>query len=194
MLIFSFSLTAQSPLHQAAAEGNLQHVKQLVKNGEKIDATDSLKQTPLMVAVMNGHAKVVKWLLKKGAKPNLQNYFGETALMLAVQKDAPDMVQLLLKRKASVHLTDRKGWTALMLSKSMVVSALLYKRGARINEASAGSGVTPLMVAAQEGNLPLVKFLLALKADKDKVTSDGKKAVDFAREHGNTEIVNLLQN
>lgn len=194
MLIFCVSLHAQPLLHRAAADGNLQKVKQLVKNGEKINGTDSLLQTPLMFAAQHGHTKVVKWLLKHGAKPDLQNYFGETALMLAVQKDTAVLVQLLLKKRSDPNLTDRKKWTALMLSKSAIVSALLVKKGAQVNYATPGSGITALMVAAEEGNLQLVKMLLALKADREKVTADGKKAIDFAVKNGHTGIVNLLQN
>ncbi len=193
LLISSATLVAQTELHRAAAHGNLPKVIQLVKEGQPLNAPDSLQQTPLMYAVLGGNIKVVKWLLKKGAEPDLQNYFGETALMLAVQKDAPQMVKLLMKKKANIHKRDRKGWNALMLSKSARISELLMRKVAAVNYATPGKGITALMIAAQEGNLPVVKVLLTSKADVEKAAADGKKAIDFARENGHTEIAELIQ-
>lgn len=199
ILLVSCQMFAQpSLLHKAASEGDVITLKSILKKGAEINATDTLIQTPLMVAAKEGQIKAVKLLLKKGAKTNLQNYFGETALMLAIQQNHVQVVKLLLKKRADLNLTDRKGWTALMLSKSSEVTALLLAKDmvqakeAKVNYATP-TGLTPLMVAAEEGNAAIVKLLIAAGAKKEMTNASGQKAIDLAKAKGHQEIENILQ-
>ena len=54
-------------------------------------------------------------------------------------------------------------------------------------------GATPLMIAAQEGNLPLVNRLLDAGADWRLRDSKGKTAVDLATGAGHTQILKRLE-
>lgn len=53
-------------------------------------------------------------------------------------------------------------------------------------------GVTPLILASQEGHTEIVKLLLANGADKQETNCSGKTAIQLASMNGHTEIVELL--
>ena len=57
-------------LHNAAEEGNLNEVKQLIQEGYQVNDFDELGMTPLHYAAENGHVEVMKYLLKSGANVN----------------------------------------------------------------------------------------------------------------------------
>ena len=65
--------------------------------------------------------------------------------------------------------------------------------GADVNHVDTGEGWTALMLAASEGHRPVVEVLLHSGANAAAVDKDGDKAIDHARNRGQTDIVTLLQ-
>ncbi len=183
----------QQTLFDAALRGDIKTLKGFKKQGGNLDSCDALHQTPLMYAAMAGEVDAVKWLLKQGARIDQQNYFGESALILATTGNHIAVVKLLLKKGAAPDLTDHKGWNALMLSRSTETSSLLIHRGAKINHTSQPGGITPLMVAAQEGYFSLVKLLLEAGADKEMSSAKGLRAIDYATGEKHQKIIQILQ-
>ncbi|KIO33784.1 hypothetical protein M407DRAFT_17391, partial [Tulasnella calospora MUT 4182] len=61
-----------SALWKAAADGDLNHLNQILKDASHVDieVKDHTGVTPLIQAVRNGHVEVVKELLARGADPN----------------------------------------------------------------------------------------------------------------------------
>ena len=70
--------------------------------------------------------------------------------------------------------------------------ALLLDHGAKI-DAQGVENTTPLMLAAQTGNTGAVRLLLKRGANRKLKSSEGKTALDYAREERNAEIVKLLE-
>ena len=68
------------------------------------------------------------------------------------------------------------------------VADYLIKHGADIELGAS----TPLMEAAQEGHLDLVKFLLENKADVHAQTQTGDTALTYACENGHTDVAEVL--
>lgn len=65
-----------TPLHHAAASGNVKEVQRLIQSGRsKIDERTPLGSTPLSIALLEGHLGVVKELIDKGA--NIYNVDSE---------------------------------------------------------------------------------------------------------------------
>ena len=68
------------------------------------------------------------------------------------------------------------------------VADFLIKAGADIELGAS----TPLMEAAQEGHLDLVRYLLEANAHVNAVTGTGDTALTYACENGHTEVADLL--
>jgi ankyrin repeat protein len=68
---------------------------------------------------------------------------------------------------------------------------LLLEAGADINKAD-NNGWTPLCIAAQNGNVEIVKLLLDSGANVNKATKDGLTALSLAANYGHETCVKLL--
>jgi ankyrin repeat protein len=71
--------------------------------------------------------------------------------------------------------------------------ANLIRKGANVNGKAGTRAMTPLMIAASEGNEEAVRTLLQLGATKYARNSDGKSAAQIAAEAGRTNTLSLLR-
>jgi ankyrin repeat protein len=150
-------------LRNAALEGNLESIRQIVDTGVDVEEVDQLGRTALMFASYNGHTKVVHFLIEQGADVQKQNSEGRTSLMFASSGPFPATVELLLENGSDPNAKDSvEGWT-------------------------------PLMYAAAEGNIEVVEVLLDYNADGSIQDTDGETAADFARNNGHADVVALLE-
>jgi len=149
-------------IHQAALDGQISQVKNLLTAGQDVNTVDEDGRTPLMYAAFNGHAEIINLLIDKGALINACDSEGRTALMMASSAPFPAAVKILLDRQADPNLTDKE------------------------------EHFTALMYAAAEGQLDVVKILLANRADPAIKDIDGDDALTFARNNGHTAIAAIL--
>jgi len=108
-----------------------------------------------------------------------------TPLMEAAQKCDLDGVTRELKRdpaQINIKDTDDANATALhdaVLRKCVAVAGFLLDNGAEVN-ARKTNGLTPLHLAARNGDIETIKLLLAHNADINAAASDGGTPVDSA--------------
>lgn len=69
-----------TPLMEAALEGNVDAIVWLTDLGAKVDMRNDNSLTALMIAAQNGHLKAVKTLIKNGANPRKRNRTGLTVV------------------------------------------------------------------------------------------------------------------
>ncbi len=196
---------------------DLQH---LLENKANINAPAANGWTPLMHAVFEGKIDIVKYLIEKGANINLKNEDGKNALMIATENHWNDIVRYLLDNGADVYARNKNCETAfgialshgykgiaIMLLNAMynkvslideviygqesVVDWLLQQNEIDVNIKGRG-GITPLMIAAETGDLGIAKYLLAAEADINVKNDDGETALSIALSKGNNNVVNLL--
>lgn len=128
------------------------------------DQSESILPSCLHKEAKEGNEQNVNFLLQRGEDPNVLNSHGETAIHVAALHGRWKIIKLLLLSGANIN--------------------------ARVE--SDGSGETPLIVAAGEGNLDVVELLLYFRADRTICDRNGNSALHTAAWHGHFNIVELL--
>jgi ankyrin repeat protein len=136
------SWRGQTPLMWAAAEGQPDMVKLLVKQGAEVDARSAVNE----------------WERQVTAEPRMQARpsGGFTPLLYAARKGCAECARILLDAGASVNLTDPDRVTPLLLATlnlNFDTAAELVKRGADVNKWDTW-GRAPLYAAVDVNTVP----------------------------------------
>jgi uncharacterized protein len=156
---------AELPVHDAAAAGRLDRVKELVEKKPFLAKAVSPDGFPVVaLASVFGHFDVVRYLAEKGADINAAaaNGTGYNALTGAVTGGHTAIVRWLLESGANAN----------------------YRYG---------PGYTPLLAAAANGHREIVRQLLEHGADPSATTDDGKNALQIAEERNHPHVVEYLR-
>lgn len=149
----------------------------------------------LVLAIREGSTAVVQDLLAHpGTDLERKAVNGNTALMMAAFKRDGDTVRALLDKGAKVN---QSGWTALhyaAASGDAAITQLLIERGAKLDALSPrpSGAVTPLMMAAREGQDGIVRLLLAKGANAALKNTEGFTAAQLAKQAGHDKLAGLL--
>jgi ankyrin repeat protein len=168
-------------------------MRRLLSAGIDLNRTDKARgDTGMILALREDSNKVFKLLLEQpGTELDARSGNGDTALMMASFKHNRSAVIALLARGAKVN---RPGWTALhyaAASGDETITALLLEHHAFI-DAESPTMVTPLMIAAREGQERTVKLLLARGADASLKSSDAMTAAQIAMNADKPAIAKML--
>jgi hypothetical protein len=100
-LVFGAALTCPAyadPLHDAAATGNIDQIRRLLKEDPKrLEKRSVDDRTPLLYAVTAGQMAAASFLLEQGANSNASNGVGDTALFDAVYRGDAGLLRLLIR-------------------------------------------------------------------------------------------------
>ena len=159
----------------AAHRGDLETAELLIEAGADVNAANDYGATPLSLACAKRNTAMVKRLLQAGADPNAVLLKGETVLMTCSRTGSVEAVKSLLAHGADPNVKEPWRWqTALMWaiagSHSEIAGALIERR-ADVHARTRG-GFTPLMFAAQQGDLESARILVAAGADVNEVTEE----------------------
>ncbi|NXP48988.1 ANKE1 protein, partial [Heliornis fulica] len=133
---------------------------------------------------------------EEGVPVDVQDKYYKTPLMAACASGNIDVVRYLLEKGADVNTTDNFMWTPLhhaCYNGHLDIAELIVKAGAAV-DAPAISNATPLMRAIEICRLDIVYFLINAGADIQMTNSNGKNALDIAKEFADSRIIDLLQN
>jgi ankyrin repeat protein len=152
-------------IFEASAVGELSRVQEIIDRQPAVASAYAPDGfTPLGLAAFFGHVEVAHALLHAGADVNAASH---NALKVAPLHSA-------------------------VASRQTDLSRLLVEHGADVN-AKQQEDFTPLMEAAQNGDLEIVNLLLASGADPQVVKSGGQTALDIAQAAGHQQIVDALR-
>lgn len=180
-------------LMEASMDGHVEVARLLLDSGAQVNMPADSFESPLTLAACGGHTELAVLLIERGANIEEVNDEGYTPLMEAAREGHEDMVALLLTQGANINAqTEETQETALTLACCggfLEVADFLLKAGADLELGAS----TPLMEAAQEGHLELVRYLLEFHhANVNAQTQTGDTALTYACENGHTEVAALL--
>lgn len=211
-LLFLFLIVTVSPLLvaaekkdkgeeliEAAAEGNLKEVQELIEKKVDLNERDEKGQTALIAAGKFGRVEVVKKLLKAGARVDGTDELNEATALIWVasnvtkkgaryrppMQDKLQVAQLLIRAGANVNAQNAWGGTALQWAAdagNLEIAQALVKEGAKVDLAD-HDGLTPLMASANyEGPnfLKIVQLLIQSKASVGLTNKRGDTALHYA--------------
>lgn len=166
--------TGSAPLHLAFLKEKDDIFNSLMEKGADVNVTGRDKtvtnQSVLYVAVIRGKEDIVKQLIAKGADPNIADNQGSIPLAEACVGATvnPPIIKMLLDAGAKPNIQEKQGSTP-----------LIYIAGNR--DISSGK--------RQE----VIKMLLEKGADKSVKENTGKTALDWAKQVGDKNAVELLK-
>lgn len=171
---------------------------QIAAHGGNLEEQNLFGLTPLMEASKAGSPKCAALLISHGVNLNALSMEGFPAVYFAVYVDPADPERRnteYLSRRAEVLkalidagadyrqiLWEAKGFGLVhiaALSGNLPCLKVLVGAGAGL-DAQGAFGVTPLMVAARQGDPAVVRFLVEAGADKSAETLGGRNAFDYA--------------
>jgi ankyrin repeat protein len=185
---------AKQSLHVAAAMGDIAAIQQHIAQQGDIDArmgtTPRYGAPPLLyIAAVNNQLAIAELLLKHGADPNIECCQDDCALLAACSRGFVEMAKLLINGGVNIHQTCLAGGILVNIAAGGAVELaklLLDEYGISIHSDQGNQGNTPVVAAAGNGHLPMLKFLLA------QGLTVHQNAVQSAAVHGHGEIVRFL--
>lgn len=140
---------------------------------------------PLCIALRMGDLRLAEKLLHAGADPSRVGREGQTPLAVAVARRESQAAQLLLEYRADPNAT-------LVEPVSPAFAALLGSGIAR-SYVQKDSALTPIMIAAAQGDLDTTRVLLAAKANQNvRSKRYHRYPINFAAEGSHTSVMQLL--
>ena len=184
-------------LHLACHEGDVFVAHTLFKNGCSVSILSAEEQEQLLhLACREGDVFVARTLLKNGCSISiLSTREQEELLHLACSKSDVFLVHTLLQDGCSVSTLPTVQQEELLRIACCVGAVLivevLFDSGCSMNCAYS-NGVTPLMVATEEGHDKVVKKLILAGANLRMQTTSGDTALHFAAISSNIQCGILL--
>jgi tetratricopeptide (TPR) repeat protein len=171
-----------------------------------VDAHNDFGMTPLISSAAFGHEEMVRFLLGKGADVNARasnDSSNDTALMLAAERQSTSMVKQLLARGANVRDYNKHGRNALHraqgrpldnqdATRKEIVAMILEKDRDGLINSQCTAGKTPLHLASENGNTPIIDFLLTQGADIEARDTGKRTSLVLAIDSGWPKAVELL--
>jgi ankyrin repeat protein len=200
-----------NPLAEIEAELKLEGYA-TYKNAEYANERREDGLTKLMVAANRPDQGKAKHLLAQGADAELTDARGDTALIMAVSKGYYYPAVEILKGHANIHHKNQKGINALHAAiaggQLVLVETILsfdsawrksvdwsvaYNKKPKLVEEPISTGLTPLMMCAQGGEIKMAEKLIIYGADvNNQKAGSSETALMYAAIVGNIAMVSML--
>jgi ankyrin repeat protein len=143
----------RTPMFVAAANGHVEAMKLLEKNGANVDAPDNDGQSPIFLAVGAGKTESIDCLVGLRANVNFKDRKGSTPLHYAVLANSVELVDCLMKNRAEID--DRSPMTPMVfaIAQGQVdILDCMVKNHAKVRPID-------IFAAAGEGQIKVLEYL-----------------------------------
>ncbi len=190
----------RSPLHHAAANGNLSITRLLLEHGTTTINDTSLTRrggfvgrwTPLHEACLNSHPEMVQLLLDHGANIEVRDGVQRTPLILSVEGGSMPVVRALVENGADINAKAMRGYTALLWAARNGFEEMvnyLLDRGAAIEPDML---LTAFEMAVLNGMDRLFELVLEQGFNVEEIAQRHPEFISPAAAGGSARIVELL--
>ncbi len=170
-----------TPLLYAARENCRECLPILLKYHADMTLPDPSGMPPLSIALMNGNWDFAKRLIEAGADVNQWDIYGQGPLNVAIVNETVRGNGNPLDQDVPSQVTAREVVKMLAERGANPNQQLYYHAVARtILGADTGRGTTPFLSACANGDIEIVKLLLAHGANPRLATSDGQGPIILA--------------
>jgi len=188
----------------AASSGDSEALQRLSSENIDLNQGDYDARTPLHLASFGGHIDAVVFLLEHGCDINPVDRWGSTPLNDAKTEEIAELlklnggqsgVQQKVNEDLSIHVQDSIFpllYAVYGNDLALTQSILLCGHPSLINTCDY-DGRTPLGVAASEGHLQMVRYLVTHGADVDHRDVRGNNALDDAKREKRFDVVAYLE-
>ncbi|CEM00726.1 unnamed protein product [Vitrella brassicaformis CCMP3155] len=202
-------------LHCATLNGKAEAAKKIIEGGRTalIKMATKSYPPPIHVAASKGDVELVGTFLDAGLAAGgndlftLPDKFGNTIASEAAEEGHLEVLKEIVARQKDpkvfiLSLKDKRGRTPLHLAvregHNEVSKHLLELGGPAFLDKATNNGDTPFIVAADSGNLPMVRLMYSTMPKErrkellDQTNNGGWKAVHRASRKGHTVVINEL--
>ena len=185
-LLLDYGFPPGRALHIASTRGDLATASLLLACGVPPDSTlVPSKDTPLSIAIRGGHDRLALLLLERGAHPHLTPPEGQSLFHLAVARSCPETVRHML-----AHGADPNAPFTHPVSPSFRNQV---RKGVMRWILKHDKGATPLMLAADSGNIPTARYLIKAGAKTNvRTRSSALWPINFASRRSDVAMMRLF--
>ncbi|XP_015189072.1 PREDICTED: ankyrin-3-like [Polistes dominula] len=182
-------------LCNAIERKDLKKVIDLISEGANVNACDRTGMFPLQMAVMKESKEIIEELIDKGADVDIEVH-NKKLVEYAMAESNEDIVKLLVEKGATIkfHNNNEDSILRYLIKKGMLELLQCVIKEIDINFQT-GDGHTLLIMAAEQGQLEIVKFLCNMGINVNARSSRNSTALHFAignSSNPNLEIVQFL--
>ncbi len=180
-------------LSLACENGSAPMVEALLAAGANPNIARATGETPLMMCARAGGVRAVKALLARGADVNAaERSRGQTSLMWAVATRRPEVVQALTEAGADVNARTVAGLKRIYSGPRYITAPPPPAEIARTVSMTQDGGYTPLLFAAQQGDVETASLLLGAGANVNDAPPLGTSPLVVAAHSGHGPLARLL--
>ena len=183
-----------TPLHLAAAGGNVEIAEFLISKNADVNALNNVNQSVLLYAAYFGNGEIAEMLISKGARLNDQDIFGRAPLHYAARQHSIGALLPLIENGAEMDIRDSIGETPMHFAIRWGyddIAEMLIDGGADLNILT-DDGKTYLHMASIKGFSAVADLLIKKGMDINTKDSNGSTPLYYAAKHGNKQIATLL--
>ncbi|CAK9299740.1 unnamed protein product [Gordionus sp. m RMFG-2023] len=191
----------QKDLYQACIEADVEAVIKFLYKGSNpnlrhIDPENGRQgENALHASCISGNLIILHLLVQTGADLNAKNDYLCTPLMMAASNNYVKQIEYLIKAGACIKDQDEDGLTAFHIAAkfgNLEACKILYAtKKFKINVQDNG-GWTPIIWAADNKNVGVIKWLLELGADAKLTDSEGNTALHWSCFSGSVSACQLF--
>ncbi|GAB6033378.1 hypothetical protein CHUAL_013141 [Chamberlinius hualienensis] len=177
-------------LHQCCIDNNEEMMKLLIEFGANVNAEDSERWTPLHAAATCGHLSLVKYLISKGANLLAVNADGNMPYDICEDETTLDYIESEMSRRGVTQelIDDTRG----AVERTMLNDLKWTAQHNGDLENRDGFNASPLHIAAANGYLSVVEFLLEHNVSTDVVDGDLWQPIHAAACWGHLDVLEVL--